>query len=122
MKNVMYWISWVISALPILLMLMGAGMGLSGNPQAIEGFKKTGYPEGVLIPIIVVELICIVLYLIPQTSVLGAVLLTGYLGGAVATHVRVGEPFYLPLAVGALLWLGLMLRDPALRKLFPFRS
>ena len=69
----------------------------------------------------ITELVCTILYVIPQTAVLGAILLTGYLGGAVVTHVRMGEPFILPALFGVVLWLGLYLRDPRLRVLIPFR-
>jgi hypothetical protein len=72
-------------------------------------------------PILVVELCCVLLYLIPQTAVLGAILLTGYLGGATATHVRVDEAYFMPVVVGILVWLGLYLRDPRLRALVPWR-
>jgi hypothetical protein len=72
--------------------------------------------------IAIVELVCVLLYAIPRTSVLGAILLTGYLGGAISTHVRAGEPFILPLAVGVIIWLGLFLRDARLRDLLPLRS
>jgi hypothetical protein len=74
-----------------------------------------------LVPIGLLELLCAVLYLVPQTALLGAVLLTGYLGGAVATHLRIGEPFVLPLVLGVLIWAGLWLRDPRLRGLLPLR-
>jgi hypothetical protein len=72
--------------------------------------------------IIIVEIACAVLYAIPRTSVLGAILLTGYLGGATSTHVRAGEPFYLAVGTGIVVWLGLYLRDERLRALIPLRS
>ena len=75
-----------------------------------------------MLRIIIVEVVCAVIYAIPQTSILGAILLTGYLGGAVSTHVRAGEPFFLALIVGVLVWLGLYLRDERLRALVPLRS
>jgi hypothetical protein len=75
-----------------------------------------------MVRIAIVELACVLLYAIPRTSVLGAILLTGYLGGAISTHVRAGEPFYLPLGVGVIVWLGLFLRDARLRALLPLRS
>ena len=72
-------------------------------------------------PLFFVELACVLLYVIPQTAVLGAILLTGYLGGAVATHVRAGEPFWFPIIFGILIWLGLVLRDARIRALVPLR-
>jgi len=87
---------------------------------------KLGYPEGTIVPLGIVLLICTVLYAIPQTSVLGAMLLTGYLGGAVATHVRVGDPLFthvlFPVYMGILVWLGIYLRDVRLRGLAPVRT
>lgn len=91
----------------------------------IEGSVKLGYSESVIIPLGTVLIACTVLYLIPRTAVLGAILLTGYLGGAVATHVRVGDgifPVAFGVTFGVLLWLGLYLRDARLRELVPLRS
>jgi hypothetical protein len=88
----------------------------------VKGTVELGYPESVIFPLGVVLLSCTVLYLIPQTAVLGAILLTGYLGGAVATHVRVGAgmfPICFPIVFGVLLWGGLFLRDGRLRELIP---
>src|SRR5205085_1189623 len=87
-----------------------------------EGFVHLGYHEGLALGIGVLELVCTAVYMIPGTAVLGAVLLTGYLGGATATHVRVGEPFYAPVLLGVLLWFGLFLRDARLRALLPLRG
>lgn len=115
------WVGRVISALPVLVLLMGIGMGFSGKPEVAEGMEKSGYPARLLKPILTAALVSTVLYVIPQTSVLGAILLTGYLGGATATHVRIGEPFYMPVAVGVLVWLGLLLRERRLRPLLPLR-
>jgi DoxX-like family len=93
---------------------------------AVEGTTALGYPADRVFPIGVIELVCLVLYLIPRTSVLGAVLLTGYLGGAIATHVRVGSPLLshtlFPIYVAVLIWGGLYLREPRLRELVPFRT
>lgn len=70
----------------------------------------------------VTELACTLIYVVPQTATLGAILLTGYLGGAIATHVRIADPFWGPAVGGILVWLGLFLREPRLRKLIPLRS
>ena len=114
-------VGWVLGVLPCLLLLFSAWMKLSRNKLAVEGFAKQGFPDGSLLTIGVVEVACTVLYLIPQTAVLGAILLTGYLGGATVTHVRVGEPWFTPVILGVLLWLGLFLRDRRLRALVPLR-
>jgi hypothetical protein len=117
------WAGRVVSALPVVGLTMSAGMKLSHNPHLVAQFvEKLGYPEGTLGPIGLAELLCAILYAVPQTTVLGAILLTGYLGGAVATHVRIGEPFVAPLVLGVLVWAGLFLRDERLRALLPLRS
>jgi hypothetical protein len=92
---------------------------------AVEGTTALGYPVGTVLWIGIVELACLALYLLPRTSVLGAVLLTGYLGGAIATHVRTGSPLFshtlFPIYVALLVWGGLYLREMRLRELLPFR-
>lgn len=87
-----------------------------------EGVIHLGYPEHLLTTLAIVETISIVLYLVPQTAVLGAILTTGYLGGAIASHLRIGESTWIVGAVmGVLVWLGLYLRDARLRELLPLR-
>jgi DoxX-like family len=116
------WAGWIASALPVLGMLFGGVVKLTGNLNVIEGFTgKFGYPPQTLVPIGIVEIACVVLYSIPQTAVLGAILTTTYLGGAVATHLRVQDPFIPPIAFGILVWLGLYLRDERIRRLLPLR-
>ena len=116
------WTGWALSALPILMMLFSAAMKFSHRPEVVEGFVgKFGYPESTLFTLGVVELACAVVFAIPRTAVLGAVLVTGYLGGAIATHVRVGDPFVPPLALAVMAWGGLYLRDERLRELLPLR-
>jgi Mn2+/Fe2+ NRAMP family transporter len=84
---------------------------------------KFGYPEQLILVLGIVEMCCAILYVIPRTSVIGAILMTGYLGGATATHVRLEDPaFIAPIIVGILVWLGLLLREPRLRPLLPLRS
>ena len=116
------WTGRVISALPVLMLLMGSAMSLARTEVAVKGTIASGYPEKVMIPLGVTSLVCTLLYAFPRTAVLGAILLTGYLGGAVATHVRLSEPFFMPILVGVLVWLGLFLRDPRLRALVPLRK
>lgn len=116
------WVGRVLSALPVLLMTFSAVMKFTRSPQVIEGFVgKFGYPESTLLPIAVVELLCAVVYAVPQTSVFGAILMTAYLGGATATHVRASDAWFGPVAFGVVAWLGLWLREPRLRALTPLR-
>ena len=116
------WTGRVLSALPVLLLLMSGVMKLAKPAPVLEGFVRLGYPVGVIAPLGFVELACTALYLIPRTSVLGAILLTGYLGGATATHVRAGEPFYGAVLTGVLVWGGLFFRELRLRELIPLRK
>jgi DoxX-like family len=119
----MLWAGRIISALPVLLMVFGGTFGLLRPAMAMPGFLHYGYPERVFLPICILEIVCAVAYAIPQTSVLGAILLTGYLGGATATHVRAGEPiFFVPVILGVVVWGGLYLRDGRLRALIPLRA
>src|SRR4030095_1168619 len=118
------WAGRIISALPALFLLLDAVFKLIKPAPVVEATVKLGYPEGVIVGLGIVLLLSTILYLIPLTSVLGAILLTGYWGGAVATHVRVGESLFsiiFPVIFGALLWLGLFLREPRLRPLIPLR-
>jgi hypothetical protein len=120
------WVLWggrVLSALPVLLMVFSASMKLMHAPQFVEQWVgKFGYAETSLTGIGLLELACVVVYVIPRTAVLGAVLLTGYLGGAVATHVRIGDPgFVTPLILGIMAWAGIYLRDERVRALMPLR-
>jgi hypothetical protein len=116
------WTGYVLSAIPVLMLLMSATMKLIQHPKAIEGMPHLGYPGHLLTPLGILELTCTILYVIPQTSVFGAILLTGYLGGATATHVRIGEPWFIPVGLGILVWLGLWLRDSRLQDLAPLRK
>ena len=117
------WAGRIVSALPALFLLMDVVMKLFKTAPVVEETARLGYPD-VMFGLGLVLLACTVLYVIPTTSVLGAILLTGYLGGAVASHVRVGGglfPVFFPVMVGVLLWLGLYLRDVRLRSLVPLR-
>jgi hypothetical protein len=107
----------------MLALLASGSMKLSHNPKFLDAFTNhMGYPADTLTPIGLVEIACVLVYAVPQTAFLGAVLMTAYLGGAVATHVRIGEPPTLPIILGVLAWLGLYLRDPRLRALAPLRK
>jgi hypothetical protein len=116
------WAGRILSALPVLMLLFSGAMKLIRPPELAEGFAHLGYPETLALPIGVLEIACTVVYIIPQTSVLGAILLTAYLGGATATHVRVGDPFLMPVVLGVFVWAGLYLRDPRLRLLLHTQS
>jgi hypothetical protein len=118
----MLWAGRIVSALPVLMLLFSGVMKLLKPAAVVTEFGRLGYPENVILGIGVLEILCTVVYLIPRTAVLGAILLTGYLGGATATHVRVGDPFIFPSIFGVLLWLGLYLREERLRALLPLRG
>jgi hypothetical protein len=122
-SKAMLWAGYIVSLAPVAMLLLSAAMKFSGSEQVVQGFKDLGWPDNLALTLGVVELASTILYLIPQTSVLGAILLTGYLGGAVATHARLEQSaFITPVVLGVLVWLGLYLRDPRLRALIPLRT
>ena len=116
------WAGRVISVLVSLLFLMSAVMKLRGGAELTKGMAHLGLPESLTVPLAILEISCVVVYLVPATSVLGAILLTGYIGGAVCTHLRVGDPFFVQVALGIFVWLGLYLRDNRLKELIPLRT
>ena len=117
------WAGRIISAIPVLMMLMSATMKFARPAPVVEGFHKFGYPDHLIITLGILELACTILYLIPPTAVLGAILVTGYLGGATATHVRVEDPAFIGAVLcGVMIWLGLFLRDRRVRELIPLRT
>lgn len=115
------WVGRGISVLISLLFAFSAVMKLVGGADVKQGIAHLGLPESMLIPLSILELACAVVYLIPATSVLGAILLTGYIGGAMCTHWRVGDPFFLHVALGIFVWLGIYLREERLKALLPVR-
>lgn len=115
------WVGRVISVLASLVFLMSAVMKLLGGPELTEGMAHLGLPERMILPLAILEIACVVVYVIPATSVLGAILLAGYMGGAICTHWRVGDPFFVQIALGMLVWLGLYLREDRLKRLIPLR-
>jgi DoxX-like family len=122
-SKTMLWTGRVMSALPVLLVLMGAVMKLLRLPGVIEGFARAGAPQKLIMPVGLIELTCVVVYLIPRTAVLGAILMTGLLGGATITTLRIGDPTYpMPVILGMLAWGGLYMRDIRLRELIPLRK
>ena len=117
----MLWAGRILSTLPALMLLMSGVMKLMKPPELVKEFDRLGWSGDLALGIGIVELICVALYVVPRTSVLGAILLTGYLGGATATHVRIGDPFIGPVLIGVVIWLGLYLRDSRLRAIIPLR-
>jgi hypothetical protein len=120
------WITWtgrVISLAPVFICLSSARWKLTHSAFYVREWTRIGWPLGEINGIGFVQITCVVLYLIPQTAVLGTVLLTGYLGGAIASYVRMGEPrpVFVPLTTCLLAWLGIYLREPRLRALLPIR-
>jgi len=117
---------YVLTGLVAAFLTFDTVMKLLQLAPAVQGTTELGYPAGTVIVIGVIELVCLVLYLVPRTSVLGALVLTGYLGGAIATHVRVGSPLpthtLFPIYVALMVWGGLYLRESRLRELLPFRT
>ncbi|HYO07348.1 MAG TPA: DoxX family protein [Tepidisphaeraceae bacterium] len=118
------WAGRIIGGLPALFLLMDGAMKLAKPEPVVKATVELGFRESSIVPIGIVLLASTVLYLVPSTAVLGAILLTGYLGGAVATHVHAGQGAFsilFPVLFGALLWTGLYLRDARLRALVPLR-
>ena len=119
------WVGRIIGALAILFLLFDGVIKVLQLAPATESFAQLGYPVGLTLGIGVLELVCLAVYALPRTAPLGALLLTGYLGGAVATHVRVGNPLFshilFPVYLAVLIWGGLYLRDERLRALIPLQ-
>ena len=114
---------WLVGGLPALMLLFGGVVDVLKVPFAMEGLAEAGYPEGVAVPLGVVTILSVVLYFLPRTAAVGAMLLTAYLGGAVSLHAQLGDPFYMMIpavAFATLLWVGLILRDRRLRVVLPF--
>jgi len=118
MKSV--WAGRIVSAIPVLFLLADGASHILKPAAVVQAFAQLGYPLSTAVPIGIVAILCVAIYVIPRTSALGAILLTGYLGGAVSTHVRVGDPLFqtiFPVIIGALVWGGAYLRDARLRAL-----
>jgi hypothetical protein len=120
------WAGRILSALPVLFLLMDGIMKLVKPEPVVKATIELGYPESVIVTLGIILLVCVIFYVVPRTAVLGAILLTGYLGGAIATHVRVGNPLFshilFPVYLAVLIWVGLLLRDPRLRAFIPLRN
>ena len=122
-SRVAFLIGWVRSVLVVLFMgVMPLAMYFLNRDMFLKGLTDHGYPQRLGVVILTIEVVCVLIYAIPRTAGLGAILLTGYLGGAVATHVRVGETNWVVAVVcGVVIWLSLLLRDKHLRLVLPFR-
>ena len=116
------WVGRVISVLVSLVFLLSAFLKLRGGPEVTQGIAHLGLPESMIKPLAILEISCVVISLIPATSVLGAILLTGYIGGAICTHWRVGDPFFIQIVLGIFVWLGLYLRENRLKGLIPLMT
>ena len=118
----MLWLSYVLTALPVLLLIFSAS-GKFFKPEGMEAnIDHLGWKMSQMTGLGILEAVCIVIFLIPRTAVLGAILLTAYLGGATATHARIGDQFFFPVIVAGVMWLGIYLREPRLWPLVPIRS
>ncbi len=118
------WAGYIVTALPVLGLLI-SGVIKIVQPAGAEldtEMKRLGWDMTLATSLGILEIACTVLYVIPRTAVLGAILITAYLGGATATHVRISDPFFGPVILGVLIWLGLYLRDARIRALVPLRS
>lgn len=119
------WTGRILSTLAVLFLAFDCTLKLLQLPEAIEGTTQLGYPASVILPLGIIQVVCLLLYVLPQTSVLGAILWTGYLGGAIATHVRLENPLFthilFPVYIALFIWGGLYFRNQHLRALLPFQ-
>lgn len=120
----MIWAGRILSGIVILFMVMDGVLHMTKIPSVVDAFARLGWPLGLAVTLAIIELVCVAIYAYPRTSILGAILLTGYLGGAVATHLRVGSSLFgetlFPVYIGILMWGGLYGREARLRALIPF--
>jgi len=119
------WSGRILSALSILFMVFDAAGHLVKPAAVVDAFNRLNFPLSLSVPLGIISLVCVIVYAIPRTSILGAILLTGYLGGAVATHLRVRDPLFdtiFPIIIGALVWGGVYFRDARLRALIPLAA
>lgn len=115
------WIGRILSALICIPFLMSVYLKLYPDAQTFEGLSILEISFSILKGLSILELVCVILYMIPNTAILGAILLTGYMGGAILAHLRVGDPYFLQIAFGIVIWLGIYLREPRLRQILPLR-
>jgi uncharacterized membrane protein YphA (DoxX/SURF4 family) len=115
------WIGRVISTLVTLPLVMSSIMKFLNKPEVVQGMEHLGIPASLTMTIAVLEILCVIVYAIPQTAVVGAILLTGYMGGTIITHLRMHESVVVQTLIPILAWLGLYLREPKLASLIPVR-
>jgi hypothetical protein len=120
-SNMRTWAGWLLTGVPALLLLASAAMKVLGAPGLSEGFAHLGWPMANAMSLGILETVVTLALLIPRTSILGAILVTGYMGGAIATHLRVGDPFFVQILMGIAVWGGLYMREPRLRTLIPLK-
>lgn len=119
----MVWTGWAMTGVISAMLIMSGVMKLvSEGPKFEEEIAKIGIPKSMIVPLGILELACVAIYLVPQTSIVGVILLTGYLGGAICTHWRVDEAFFVQAILGVVVWLGIYLREPRLRAIMPVRG
>jgi hypothetical protein len=116
------WIGRILSGLAVAFLLVDAAMKLVPIAAVIEACQRLGYPADLARPIGVLLLACTALHVVPRSEAIGALLITAYLGGATATHVRIGDPFWFPIIMGTILWTGYLLRRPQMRAILLMRS
>lgn len=120
-SKIAFWGGWVLTVLSGAGLLFSGAMKIANPPGLADGFNHLGWSPDLALGLGIVEIVCALIYLFPKTATLGAILLTGYVGGAIATHVRIGEPIWGAAILGVLIWLGLFLREPRLRAILPIR-
>ena len=121
-SKVAYRTGLALTILFVLSMTLDAGIHLACPQPVVEAMQKLNFPVNLAVPLGIVQLVCLILYVVPRTAVLGAILEVAYLGGATAEQMRIGGPLYFPIVMGVVAWGGLYLRDERLRSLIPLRS
>ncbi|ADB16135.1 DoxX family protein [Pirellula staleyi DSM 6068] len=119
---ILLWIGRVLTVLLSAMLIFSAIMKFVGGPDLEEGMAKFGLPMSIVVPLGIVELTCVILYLCPPTAMIGAILLTGYMGGAMLTHLRINDSIVIHIVLAILIWVALYLREPRLWKLMPIRT
>ncbi len=121
-----FWVGWVISSIVVLVLAVDAAVNLFSPAMVAAQIQETGFPASLTFPLGLILLVCVIFYAVPRTAVLGAILITGFFGGAICTHFRLGElgspPQLISLVLGIMAWGGLYLRDERIRHLLPFRT
>jgi hypothetical protein len=116
------WAGRILAGIVNMILVSSSIAKISGVPKMVDGLTHAGIPQAAILPIAVLELLCLLLYWIPRTTLLGTFLLTGYFGGATVTHIIAGENILPPLIVGLIIWAGAYFRIPELQDLLPLRK